>query len=86
VAKKSRRKKRFSQVKRDKLGPVSTVTPREQQEVTQIPEPPSQPKVAAVSASPAGTRYPYITTELRAIFILAGIILVALVVLRFFLL
>ncbi len=38
-------------------------------------------KVAAPLAKPEATRYPYITSELRTIGILAGIMLIALVVL-----
>lgn len=85
MAGKSRRKKRLASVRRHKVGLNSSVATKEHAEVRQTYEPASQPSVASPSIPPPATRYPYIVTELRTIGILAGIVLLALVVLRLFL-
>jgi len=66
----------------------SSTTAAQQQVVTQTYQPASHPSVSAPSVSaptpmakPTAVRYPYITTELRTIGILAGIILIILTIL-----
>jgi hypothetical protein len=63
------------------------ITPLSQTAADNIPQPavttstPSSPKIPAPPTRLKAVQYPYITTELRRIGILAGIILVILVVL-----
>ena len=77
MASKSRRKKR-------KRKRIFTVTASQQQEVAQTYKPAAPSKVAAPSVketTPTVTRYPHISTELRRIGILAGIMLTVLIIL-----
>jgi len=90
MAGKSKHKKgKHIQSKKGKSRQRSTVTRIQQPAVIKTPESPAQPVASAPSRAkspPAGARptaaqYTHITTELRTIGILAGIMLVALVVL-----
>lgn len=78
---KSRRKKRFSSVKRERKR-LDSAAVVERPEVSQAREAITQPSVISSSVAPR-PRYPYIATELRTIGILAGVMILILVVLRF---
>ncbi len=77
----SRRKKHFSSVKRERKR-LDSATVLEPAEIRQPSETVAQPTGISSSVTPP-PRYPYIATELRIIGILAGIMLLILVVLRF---
>ncbi len=77
----SRRKKIFSSVKRERKRSDSAAV-LEPAEIKQPSETVAQPTGISPSVTPP-PRYPYIATELRTIGILAGIMLLILVVLRF---
>ena len=78
---KSRRKKHFTPAKRESN--KANFTPAlEHPQVAPVPQPVSSQDVAQPQTSPP-VRYPYIATELRTIGIVAGIMILILVVLRF---
>ncbi len=83
-----RRGKSSFQAKKGKGGPNRPAMLAQQPATAQTHELVSSPNVSVPlarvptpMAKPAAVRYPYITTELRTIGILAGIMLIALVVL-----
>ena len=81
---KSRRKKKHSLQSKKRRRQISTVLTSQQPAVAQTYKPAAPPKVLAPSVkepTPTVAHYPQISSELRRIGMLAGILLVTLVVL-----
>ena len=78
---KSRHKKHFTPAKRESRG-GNFAPASERPQVASLSQPVLSQKVAQPQVTPP-MRYPYIATELRTIGIVAGIMMLILVVLRF---
>ena len=78
---KSRRKKHFTPAKRERKK-VDFTPASERPQINPLPQPVSSQSVTQPQVTPT-IRYPYIATELRTIGIVAGIMILILVVLRF---
>jgi len=83
---KSRRKKHFTAAKRERKKPAPAPVPApalERPQVSPVLQPVPPRTVSSPPPAAPQIRYPYIAAELRTIGIIAGIMILILVVLRF---